>query len=235
MADDLRDRVLAAVRKGLAAASHISQAENRCERCEAIDPATEKGVREKVTPHTTFTKRINSLTPSRPVPANRASQPGKEPAEPTAAYRATSTGPDDVGCKLEIVELPQAQRYRKTFGVLQLKPPALVPVERWRQCVQDGKRFLAKWGEQAEALGWTSADLFGLHTPPAKPHPSYSRLSRYGATGLCWLLQGREVIALTADSASIRNPRTGNVTVYRKHNKPALGDSLDDLDLGWRQ
>jgi hypothetical protein len=34
---------------------------------------------------------------------------------------------------------------------------------------------------------------------------------------------------------TIRNPRTGNVTVYRKHNKPALGDALDDLDPGWRQ
>jgi hypothetical protein len=232
MADDLRDRVLAAVRKGLAAASDISQAENRCERCEAIDPVIEKGVREKVAPHTTFTKRINSLTPSHPVPANRESQPGKEPAEPTAAYRATSTGPDDVGCKLEIVELPQARTYRKTFGVLQLRPPALVPVERWRQCVQDGKRFLAKWGEQAEALGWTSADLFGLHQVPAKPAPSYSRLSRYDCTGLIWLLQGRAVVALTADTATIRNPATGSLTTYRRFNKPALGplgDSLDDL------
>jgi hypothetical protein len=82
-------------------------------------------------------------------------------------------------------------------------------------------------------LGWTSADLFGLHPPPAKPHPSYSRLSRYDATGLCWLLQGREVIALTEATASIRNSNTSNVTVYRKLNKPALGplgDSLDDLE-----
>ena len=52
----------------------------------------------------------------------------------------------------------------------------------------------------------TSADLFGLHTPPAKPHPSYSRLSRYDATGLCWLLQGRPVVVLTTDTAAIREP-----------------------------
>ena len=129
---------------------------------------------------------------------------------------------DGTACKVTIIELPQAQRYRTVFGVLQLKPPALVPVERWRQCVEDGKRFLAAWGSQAEALGWTTADLFGLHTPPERPHPSYRRLSRYDCTGLIWLLEGRPVVALTESTAAIENP-TVNITVYRKHNKPALG------------
>jgi hypothetical protein len=159
--------------------------------------------------------------------------PRPEPAEPTAAYRATSAEPDGTGCEVEIIELPQAARYRKVFGVLQLKPPALIDIGRWRQCVEDGRRFLAQWGEQAEALGWTSADLFALHQPPAEPHPSYNRLSRYDRTGLCWLLLGKNVIALTESTATIRNPTTGNVTTYRKHNKPAygpLGDSLLDID-----
>jgi hypothetical protein len=136
------------------------------------------------------------------------------------------------GCKVEIVELPAGGRYRKVFAFLQLKPPALVPVERWRLAVEDGRRFLAKWGEQAESLGWDSRDLFGLHTPPDKPHATYNRLSRYDATGLCWLLEGREVVALTAGTASIRNPHTGVITTYRRHNKPSYGplaDSLDDL------
>jgi hypothetical protein len=148
--------------------------------------------------------------------------PKPEAAEPTMAYRATSIGPDGVGCKVEIVELPQAGRYRKVFGILQLKPPALVEVARWRQCVEDGKRFLAKWGEAAQALNWSSADLFGLHEIPAKPHPSYRRLSRYDCTGLIWLLEGRPVVALTADTAVTENP-TGNITTYRRFNKPALG------------
>jgi hypothetical protein len=136
------------------------------------------------------------------------------------------------GCSVTIIELPQAQRYRKTFAALQMKPPALVEVERWRECVADGKRFLAKWGSQAESLGWTSADLFGLHTPPANPHPRYSRLSRYDCTGLVWLLEGRPVVALTADTATIRNPHTSVVTTYRRFNKPSygpLGDSLDNF------
>jgi hypothetical protein len=115
---------------------------------------------------------------------------------------------------------------------LESRCPELVDYDRWQQCVDDGRAFLSRWGEQAEALGWTARDLFGLQTPPAKPHPSYSRLSRYDETGLCWLLDGREVVALTADTATVRNPKTSNLTVYRRHNKPALGplgDGLEDL------
>ena len=46
-----------------------------------------------------------------------------------------------------------------------------------------------------------------------------------------WLLCGRPVIALTESTAAIENS-TGNITIYRKYNKPALGplgDSLDDF------
>jgi hypothetical protein len=89
---------------------------------------------------------------------------------------------------------------------------------------------LATWGEQAEALCWSSSDLFGLHTPPENPRPSYRRLSRYDETGLIWLLEGCEVLAVTATTATIRRP-SGSTTTYRKKNTPApgaLGDSLDD-------
>jgi hypothetical protein len=212
MSDDLRARMRAVFAAKLSNGGKVPLRRN------SFDCAKENAVTSEPGCYGSLSKEINAVTLVRPFSTNKAKP---EPAEPSLAYHAVSTEPDDPD--------------RKVFGVLQLRPPAYVPEEGWRQCVQDGKRFLAKWGEQAEALGWTSADLFGLHTPPAKPHPSYSRLSRYDAAGLCWLLQGREVIALTADSASIRNPRTGNVTVYRKHNKPALGDALDDLDPGWRQ
>jgi hypothetical protein len=122
-------------------------------------------------------------------------------------------------------------RFCRTFATLETRCPEFVPVDRWQFAVEDGRRFLARWGEQADALGWTARDLFGLDTPPAKPHPSYSRLSRYDATGLIWLLRGRPVIALTEATAAIRGP-TAAITVYRRHNKPALaplGDSLDDF------
>jgi len=134
------------------------------------------------------------------------------------------------GCKVTIIEIPATGlRYRRTFARLQIKLPAHVPVERWRKAVEDGSKFLARWGEQAEAMGWPPRDLFGLHAVPEKPHPSYSRLSRYDATGLCWLLQGRPVVALTETTATIRNP-TGTITTYRRFNKPALGPLGDSLD-----
>jgi len=40
------------------------------------------------------------------------------------------------------------------------------------------------------------------------------------------------VVALTERTASIRNPKSGSITTYRKHNKPAYGplsDSLEDF------
>jgi hypothetical protein len=93
----------------------------------------------------------------------------------------------------------------RTIAALESRCPDLVPVDRWQAAVDDGRRFLARWGEQAEALGWTAKDLFGLHQPPANPHPNYSRLSRYDEIGLIWLLRGREVVALTEATAAIQS------------------------------
>jgi hypothetical protein len=114
---------------------------------------------------------------------------------------------------------------------LERRCPDYIEPDRWQQCVEDAQRFLATWGDKALALGWTTGELFGLHEPPAQPHPSYSRLSRYDHTGLVWNLLGRRVVALTENTAAIEG-HTGNITVYRKLNKPAygpLGDSLDDF------
>ncbi len=122
-------------------------------------------------------------------------------------------------------------RLARTLGVLESRCPDLIPIDRWHQGIEDSRRFLAKWGEQAGALGWTVRDLFGLASIPDKPHPSYWRLSRYDETGLIWLLRGRPVLALTEGKAAIESP-TGSVTIYRRHDKPALGplgDSLDDF------
>jgi hypothetical protein len=119
----------------------------------------------------------------------------------------------------------------RTYAALTARSPKHVHAAQWQQAVQDGRRFLVKWGEQAVALGWRPRDLFGLHKPPDQPHPSYRRLSRYDETGLIWLLQGRQVVALTDATAAIENP-TGAITVYRRYDKPALGpvgDSLDDF------
>lgn len=121
--------------------------------------------------------------------------------------------------------------YDRALAVLSEQRPDLIDIVRWRQAVEDGQLFLAKWGERAEALGWTPRDLFGLHKPPDQSHPSYRRLSRYDETGLIWLLQGRPVVALTGATAAIENS-IGAITIYRRFDKPAfgpVGDSLDDF------
>ncbi len=118
--------------------------------------------------------------------------------------------------------------YAEALGELEARCPDFVEPQRWRQCLLDARRFLAAWGDKAAALGWGTQQLLGLHTPPAKPHPTYSRLARYDYTGLLWLLQDRRVIALTDATAAIENP-SGAITIYRKLNKPALSCPIKAL------
>src|SRR5215831_11217288 len=108
--------------------------------------------------------------------------------------------------------------------------------KRWYGA-EDGWRFLARRGNRARALGWTSRDLFGLLPVPEHAKPSFNRLSRYDETGLIWLLDGRRVVALTEGTAAIQNPATASITMYRRFDKPALGplgDSVEDFTGGLR-
>ena len=135
--------------------------------------------------------------------------------------------------KSDIVSLLRSTKphFEEGMAALGRRCPAYVEPELWRQCIVDARRFLEKWGRQAEALGWTVRDLFGLHEPPLKPHPSYNRLGRYDVTGLLWLLRGHPVVAITDTSAAIQTG-SGSLIIYRRHNNPAMGpvgDSLADL------
>ena len=40
--------------------------------------------------------------------------------------------------------------YQASFCALERRCPELVEAERWQQAVEDGRRFLASWGEQAQ-------------------------------------------------------------------------------------
>jgi hypothetical protein len=131
-------------------------------------------------------------------------------------------------------QISPAQKLSSVLVALESRRPDLVPVDRWQQAVADGKTFLSQWGEQAEALGWTAKDVFGLITVPEHAKSSFNRLSRYDETGLIWLLEGRRVVGLTECTAAIQNPATASITMYRRHDKPALGplgDSLNDLKV----
>jgi hypothetical protein len=94
-------------------------------------------------------------------------------------------------------------RFGLTAQALAARCPAHVPVDRWQQAAEDGERFLAKWERQAEALGWSPDDLFGLMPVPDGAHRSLNRAARYDRIGLAWVLLGRPVVALTESTAAI--------------------------------
>lgn len=109
----------------------------------------------------------------------------------------------------------RASVLKATLEAIEQCCPDHIEADRWHQAVQDGRRFLAVWGDQAEVLGWAADDLFGLAEPPARPSPFYRRLSRQDATGLVWLLRGRQVVALTAAAAVIAILNGGHLSFYK--------------------
>src|SRR5262249_57419417 len=46
--------------------------------------------------------------------------------------------------------------YRRVLEALASRCPDHIEPDRWRQAVEDARRFLATWGAQAQALGWTA-------------------------------------------------------------------------------
>jgi hypothetical protein len=93
--------------------------------------------------------------------------------------------------------------------------PDHIEAADWQHAVEDGRRFLAQWGAQAESLSWTEADIFGLPVVPEDPHPSWQRLARVGELGLVWLTRGRPVTSITAEKATIATPGGGALAFYR--------------------
>jgi hypothetical protein len=96
------------------------------------------------------------------------------------------------------------REWAEGFAVLCTMPcPAAYAPERWRQIVDDGGLFLDKpneWARKAAGLGWRAVDVFGV-SPDAPER-------RFDGMGLVPLLQGRAVVAITADSARIKQGGT---------------------------
>jgi len=88
-----------------------------------------------------------------------------------------------------------------------LHPVEWLSAERWCGAITDAGGFLSTWGNAAHQLGWTALDLFGVH--PAAP------ASRFDVMGLVLLIQGGEVVALTAQTATIRK-MSGAILTYPK-------------------
>jgi hypothetical protein len=88
-------------------------------------------------------------------------------------------------------------------------PPCDIPPKRWLRFIDDCGRFIDDgWAARAEALGWGPLDLFGCNRD--KP------FARTSQAGLLWLLEGRKLLALTADTAAIATHSGGKLTFYRR-------------------
>ena len=81
---------------------------------------------------------------------------------------------------------------------------------RWRELAGDALRLANDCGGRADALGWSVLDLFGCS-------PGFAR--RLDRDGVAVLLDGRAVLALTAEAATIGSPR-GPPDVCRRRDKP---------------
>jgi hypothetical protein len=97
------------------------------------------------------------------------------------------------------------------------RPPGGVPPKRWQQFIDDCGAFLdGGWAVKAAVLGWGPLDLFGCDR-----HRPWARIDQ---AGLLWLMAGRRLVALTANSATIETASGGRLTYRRasasRHSVP---------------
>jgi hypothetical protein len=99
--------------------------------------------------------------------------------------------------------------------------PDSIPPRRWRIFQRDCRAFLAEGhAAQAASLGWTSVDLFGLHSLKPAERPN--------GWGAVWLVHGAKVIVLTADSIALRTASGSKLTTTRR---PLCAGTVPAWDL----
>ncbi len=98
------------------------------------------------------------------------------------------------------------------WTLMGMTTPANINPAYWGQVVADASSFLTTWGAVARAMGWTTLQLFGVDA--RKPD------ARTDTMGLCWLLQGRTVVAVTADKIAVRNRQGVVKNFYRQPEAP---------------
>jgi hypothetical protein len=134
--------------------------------------------------------------------------PGIRPAEASASFAKDPTSRTDKTDKTpgrrEEQESGVPMIYAIAFATIQHHPPENVPVERWRLCLADARAFFERWGSQAQKLGWSARDLFGLNA--AAP------MSRYDEMGLLWALRGERVVEFGAKLAKL----SGGLTMRKR-------------------
>lgn len=79
--------------------------------------------------------------------------------------------------------------------LLDTSSPSSVDPHRWARFRADAERVLIHHGTELHAAGWDTLDVFGLHAVAPEHRPD--------AAGLAWLLRGRGVGRITAETVEI--------------------------------
>lgn len=91
--------------------------------------------------------------------------------------------------------------------------PDAYSAPEWQQLKADAGYFLDAWATQCSVLGWSLADVFGI----ALTAPQ----ARHDAKGLVPLLDGKKIMAVTAELAVIEATMGRRQRYFRRPHKPS--------------
>jgi hypothetical protein len=95
------------------------------------------------------------------------------------------------------------ETYATAFGELQIAQPIGVSHPQWLRAIDDAGCFFDQWGNVAAQLQWSAKDIFKKPAALTVKTPALD----LGTFGLCWVIDGRNVVALDAYSATIGDRR----------------------------
>jgi hypothetical protein len=149
------------------------------------------------------TTALTRVAPTEPAPLPAvAAAPSAQSAKFVPSVQNGADKTDKTGGRRISFDVPA--EYVQRLAELQRACPEGVPPDRWHLCLEDSAKFFARWGRQAQKLGWSSQDLFGLH--------GEAPMARYDEMGLLWTLKGRTVIDLGGKAAKL----SGGLTFRRR-------------------
>ena len=139
-----------------------------------------------------------------------------------AAKVAKAFGADKTIFEVDLGAVPR-DWFEGVRRLISLPCPRGISAARWGRLQMDAAVFLETWGAQASALDWCTVNIFGVN--------ARAPFQRVDIAGLVRLLDGRPVVAMTADEAVILCP-TGARQTYRSKGPERGSGQVLLWDLG---
>ncbi len=130
--------------------------------------------------------KLHRLRPLRLKNDKLANNVSEGVVEPVAAVVAPHEAEIEERKGLAMGNVPES--YLDAWARLQVQRPFRVDEARWRQTIDDGGRFLDRWGNLASEFGWMPGNLFDV--------PGDGKTG-----GLVWWLEGAAVRSLGLEHA----------------------------------